>query len=59
MKARAIRKRSLFHLGAWIRFKNRWELWGMDSAPGFACVEDVIAFLEDPQRQSGDPPEQN
>lgn len=59
MNARAIKRRAQRRLGAWIRFKNRWELWGMDSAPGFACVEDVIAFLEDPRRQSGDPPEQN
>lgn len=51
MKVRAIRKRSLSHLGKWIRFKNRWDLWGMDAAPGFACVEDLIAFLEGLRRK--------
>ena len=42
---RAIRKRSLSHLGKWIRFKNRWDHWGMDAAPGFACMQDAIAYL--------------
>jgi hypothetical protein len=59
MKVRAIRKRSLSHLGKWIRFKNRWDLWDMDAAPVFACMDDAIAFLEGLRRESDDPPVQN
>lgn len=59
MSARAIKRRAQRRLGAWIRFKNRWDLWGMDAAPVFACMDDAIAFLEGLRRQSDDPPEQN
>lgn len=51
MKVRAIRKRSLAHLGNWIRFKNRWDCWGMDEAPRFNCMDDAIAFLEGLRKQ--------
>ena len=46
MGTRAIKRRSQRRLGAWIRFKNRWDLWDMDAAPVFACMDDAIAFLE-------------
>lgn len=51
MSTRAIKRRAQRHLGKWIRFKNRWDLWGMDAAPRFACVEDLIAFLEGLRRK--------
>ncbi|WP_416820247.1 hypothetical protein [Delftia tsuruhatensis] len=46
MSARAIKRRAHRRLGNWIRFKNRWDLWDMDAAPVFACMEDAIAFLQ-------------
>jgi len=51
MSTRAIKRRSQRRLGAWIRFKNRWDLWDMDAAPVFACMDDAIAFLEGLRRK--------
>ena len=45
MKVRAIRKRSLALLGNWIRFKNRWDLWGTEGGVAFADMDDAIDFL--------------